>query len=82
MKKLVAYHLVTILPMMIVMQLFLYDYIGWGNFFVLFVLYFFVYRPVWDYRRLKSKGLVNREEFVKSWGFIRFKYVQELMFKK
>ncbi|WP_200974553.1 hypothetical protein [Echinicola sp. 20G] len=82
MKKLVAYHLVTILPMMIVMQLFLFDYIGWGNFFALFIVYFFVYRPVLDYRRLKSKGLVNREEFVRSWGFIRFKYVQELMFKK
>ncbi|GGF46348.1 hypothetical protein [Echinicola rosea] len=81
MRKLIAYHLVTILPMMIVMQLFVFDYIGWYNFVSLFLLYFFIYRPIMDYKRLKSKGLVDRKEFLKSWGFVRFKFVQELMFK-
>ncbi|QDH77964.1 hypothetical protein FKX85_02495 [Echinicola soli] len=81
MRKLIAYHLVTVLPMMIVMQLFIFDYIGWYDFVSLFLLYFFIYRPIMDYKRLKSMGLVDRKGFLKSWGFIRFKFVQELMFK-
>lgn len=82
MKKLIAYHLATILPIMMVMQLFIFGYIGWLNFVGLFFVYFVVYRPFMDYRRLKSKGLVSREQFIKSWGFVRFKYYQELLFKK
>ncbi len=82
MKKLIIYHIVAILPMMFVMHLFVFGFIGWGYFSELFLVYFFVYRPVVDYKRLKSKGLVNRKQFVKSWGFIRFKYYQELLFEK
>ncbi|GAB4107563.1 hypothetical protein GCM10028791_00090 [Echinicola sediminis] len=82
MKKLIAYHLATILPIMIVMQLFIFDYIGRMNFAALFFSYFVVYRPFIDYRRLKAKGLVSKKEFLKSWGFVRFKYYQELLFKK
>ncbi|AGA76841.1 hypothetical protein [Echinicola vietnamensis] len=82
MRQLIAYHLATILPMMIIMQLFMFDYIGWYNFTGMFMLYFFVYRPIMDYKRLKSKGLVDRKAFLKSWGFVRFKFVDELMFKK
>lgn len=81
-KKLIAYHLATILPIMIVMQLFIFNYIGGLNFVGLFGVYFLIYRPFLDYRRLKSKGLVNRKQFIKSLGFVRFKYYQELLFKK
>ncbi|WP_215224357.1 hypothetical protein [Echinicola shivajiensis] len=82
MKKLITYHIVTLLPMMLVMQLYVFRYISFANFLECFIVYFVVYRPIIDYRRLKSKGLVNRKEFLKSWGFVRFKYYQELMFKK
>lgn len=82
MRKLIAYHLATLLPMMIVMQLFLFGYIEWYSFGWLFMTYFVLYRPFMDYKRLKSKGLVDRKQFLKSWGFVRFKFVQELMFKK
>jgi len=82
MKKLIAYHLATILPIMIVMQLYIFNYIGRLNFAGLFGVYFLIYRPFMDYRRLKSKGLVNRKQFLKSWGLVRFKYYQELLFKK
>ncbi|MDN3668534.1 hypothetical protein QWY93_04250 [Echinicola jeungdonensis] len=82
MKKLIIYHIVAILPMMIVMQLFVFDYIDWINFSEMFFIYFFIYRPVVDYKRLKSKGLVNWKQYVRTWGFIRFKYYQELLFEK
>ncbi|WP_018471874.1 hypothetical protein [Echinicola pacifica] len=82
MKKLIAYHIIAMMPMMLVMQLYIFEYIPFEYFLILFLVYFFVYRPIVDYRRLKAKGLVDRKAFLKSAGFVRFRYVQELMFKK
>lgn len=81
MKKLIKYHVFTLIPMIIILSLYIYHIIGVGFFAILFIIYAFVYRPVFDYQRLKEKGLVKKDEFVKSFGFIRFKYYYELMFE-
>ena len=82
MKKLVVYHLVTIIPIIVLLTYYLTNRIGIGAFAILFLLYGFIFRPIIDYYRLKGKGLVNRSDFIKSWGFVRFKYFYQLMFEK
>lgn len=82
MKKLLQYHVVTLVPMIAILTLYVYNIIGVGLFALLFLVYAFVYRPVFDFQRLKEKGLVKKEDFLKSYGFIRFKYYYELMFQK
>lgn len=82
MKKLFVYHAVTLIPMIAILSLYVYEVIGVGLFAGLFLLYAFVYRPIFDFQRLKEKGLVKKEEFVKSLGFVRFKYYYQLLFEK
>jgi hypothetical protein len=82
MNKLLAYHLVTLIPMVVILGLYSYAFIGSALFAILFCLYAFVYRPYIDYKRLHKKGLVTKEEFLKSFGFIRFNYYYELLFEK
>jgi hypothetical protein len=82
MKKLFFYHLLTLLPMMVILSLYIYAFIGSALFAILFFLYAFVYRPYIDFKRLHEKGLVTKEEFKKSFGFIRFNYYYELLFEK
>jgi len=82
MNKLLAYHLVTLVPMMVILYLYIYGVIGSGLFAILFCLYAFVYRPVVDFKKLQEKGLVTKAEFIKSFGFIRFNYLSELLFEK
>jgi hypothetical protein len=82
MNKLLAYHLVTLIPMMVILYLYIYGVIGSGLFAILFCLYAFVYRPIIDYKKLQEKGLVSKKEFIKSLGFIRFNYLSELLFEK
>ena len=82
MNKLLAYHLVTLIPMMVILYLYIYGVIGSGLFAILFCLYAFVYRPVVDFKKLQEKGLVTKDEFLKSFGFIRFNYYYELLFEK
>jgi len=82
MKKLLVYHLVTLIPMIGILALYIYGIVGVGLFATLFSIYAFVYRPILDFQRLKEKGLVKKEDFVKSFGFIRFKYYYQLMFEK
>ena len=82
MNKLLAYHLVTLIPMVMILGLYSYAVIGSALFAILFCLYAFVYRPYIDFKRLHEKGLVTKEEFKKSFGFIRFNYYYELLFEK
>ena len=82
MNKLLAYHLITLIPMVVILGLYSYAIIGSALFAILFCLYAFVYRPYIDFKRLQEKGLVTKEEFNKSFGFIRFKYYYELLFEK
>ena len=82
MNKLLAYHLVTLIPMKVILFLYSYAVIGSALFAILFCLYAFVYRPYIDFKRLHKKGLVTKEEFIKSFGFIRFNYYYELLFEK
>ena len=68
--------------MMVILYLYIYAIIGSALFAILFCLYAFVYRPYIDFKRLHEKGLVTKEEFMKSFGFIRFNYYYELLFEK
>jgi len=82
MDRLLNYHLATLIPMIIILYLYIYGVIGSGLFAILFCLYAFIYRPIIDYKRLRKKRLVTKEEFIKSFGFIRFNYYYELLFEK
>jgi hypothetical protein len=82
MNKLLAYHLVTLVPMMVILYLYIYGVIGSGLFAILFCLYALVYRPIIDYKKLQEKGVVTKDEFIKSFGFIRFRFLHELLFEK
>jgi len=82
MDRLLNYHLATLIPMIIILYLYIYGVIGSGLFAIMFCLYAFIYRPIIDYKRLRKKGLVTKEEFIKSFGFIRFNYYYELLFEK
>jgi hypothetical protein len=68
--------------MMAILYLYIYGFIGSGLFAILFCLYALVYRPIIDYKKLQEKGLVSKDEFLKSLGFIRFNYLSELLFEK
>ena len=82
MKNLSLYHIVTGTPIILLCFLYAFDLMGTFWFAGLFLIYGFFFRPVVDYYRLKEKGLVGKKEFMKSLGFIRFKYYYELMFEK
>jgi hypothetical protein len=82
MNKLLDYHLITLIPMMLILYLYIYGVIGSGLFAILFCLYAFIYRPIVDYKKLEEKGLVSKKEFIKSLGFIRFRFLHELLFEK
>jgi hypothetical protein len=81
MKKLILFHTITLLPMIVLLTLYIYQHLSSGWFIVLFLIYALVYRPIFDYKKLKEKGLVNRGEFVRTLGFVRFKYFSQLMFE-
>ena len=59
MNRLLTYHLVTLIPMMVILYLYIYGVIGSGLFAILFCLYALVYRPIIDYKKLQEKGLVT-----------------------
>lgn len=82
MKKLITYHLATSLPLLVILPLYIYKVIGLAPFAIAIILYAFVYRPIIDFKRLQEKRLVSKEEFIKSFGFIRFRYLHELLFEK
>jgi hypothetical protein len=81
MKNLFQFHVLTLLPMMVLLGLYASQYMSSGWFIVLFLIYAFVYRPIFDYKKLREKGLVTKAEFLKSLGFVRFKYFSQLMFE-
>jgi hypothetical protein len=82
MNKLLAYHLIATLPLLVILPLYIYKIIGLAPFAIAACLYAFVYRPYIDFKRLQEKGLVTKEEFRKSFGFIRFRFLHELLFEK
>ncbi len=82
MKNLKIYHLVTFLPLLIIFYLFNFKYIGIELFGILIIFYSFIFRPIIDFIKLNRKGLVTKSQFIKSLGFIRFKYFSELMFEE
>jgi hypothetical protein len=82
MKKLLAYHLTATLPLLVILPLYIYKIIGLAPFAIAVCLYAFVYRPYIDFKRLHEKGLLTKDEFIKSFGFIRFRFLHELLFEK
>lgn len=84
MKNLTLYHLITLLPIILILSLYAYEYIDTLTFAVLFFLYAFVYRPFFDFKRLKALELVKANEWRKFIGLgrIRFKFYSQLMFGK
>lgn len=82
MKKLFLYHLAATLPLLVILPLYIYKIIGLAPFGIAVCLYAFLYRPIVDFKRLQEKGLVTKEEFRKSFGFIRFRFLHELLFEK
>jgi len=82
MNKLLSYHLTASLPLLVILPLYIYKIIGLAPFGIAVCFYAFVYRPIVDYKRLQEKGLVTKAEFIKSFGFIRFNYLSELLFEK
>lgn len=82
MNKHLAYPLVTLIPMVVILSLYTYAVIGSGLFAILFCLFAFVFRPYIDFKKLQEKGLVTKEEFIESFGFIRFNHYYELLFDK
>jgi hypothetical protein len=67
--------------MFVIVGLYSYKLLPSSWFIILFMIYALIYRPIFDYNKLKSKGLVTKDQFIKSLGFIRFKYYHELMFE-
>jgi len=82
MKKLFTYHLAASLPLLVILPLYIHRIIGLAPFAIAMILYAFVYRPIIDFKRLQEKRLVSKEKFIQSFGFIRFRYLHELLFEK
>ena len=82
MNRLFTYNLTATIPLLVILPLYIYKIIGLAPFAIAACLYAFLYRPYIDFKRLHKKGLVTKEEFIKSFGFIRFKYLSELLFEK
>ena len=81
MRSLFKYHILTLTPIFVLCFLYAYKIIDGVLFFILFCVYGLLIRPIIDYKKLKAKGLVTKKTFLKSLGFIRFRYYTELMFE-
>ena len=81
MSKLATYHLITAIPIFLFTGLYIYHVINSVSFLLIMIVYAFIFRPIIDYKKLKGKGLVTKNQFIRSLGFIRFKYYSELMFE-
>lgn len=81
-RNLAVYHLVTSLPLIFILIVYQFSIISLITFLILMCVYAFIFRPLIDYYRLKSLGIMNSTNFWKIFGLIRFKYYHELMFKK
>ena len=74
------YHFLTLVPIIIVCTLYTYQFISTGWFGGLMIVYAFIYRPIFDIKRLKELNLISKEGFWKVFWVSRFKYYSELMF--
>jgi hypothetical protein len=82
MKNVRTYQIASYVPIFILILCYVYRWVGIELFTGLFLFYFFVYRTILDYFRLKAKKLVTKDEYIKSFGFIRFKYLYEMIYQK
>jgi hypothetical protein len=82
MKNVRTYQIASYLPIFILILCYVYSWMGIELFTGLFLFYFLVYRTILDYYRLKAKKLVSKHKYIKSFGFIRFKYLYEMMYQK
>lgn len=82
MKSLFAYHGVTLPPIIIIVYLFSYGYIDTLWFVLLMLIYGLIFRPIFDFYRLKALNLINDYDFWRIFGSIRFRHYGDLMFGK
>lgn len=81
--SLVKYHILTIVPIILILILFVFKIMNVEWFMSLMVLYAFVLRPTIDYYKLISKRLIGKNDFWKCYNpFFRFKFYKELMFEE
>lgn len=80
MKSVLNYHIVTGIPIILILAIYIYDVLGFEFFLPAIILYAFVYRPIIDKLRLKALGLYNGETFWRTFWVTRFKHYGALMF--
>jgi Zn-dependent protease with chaperone function len=80
-RNLFIYHVISLGPLLVLLVLIKYDIGDFMTMLILVIIYGFLYRPIIDYYKLKSKGLVEKSSYIKSLGFQRFKYYSQLMFE-
>lgn len=81
MGNLFVFHTVTLVPLFII-----FYYWNFGSkstvwFIIWMFIYAFVFRPITDFYRLKALGILEKKDFWKIYGLVRFKHYYELMFK-
>lgn len=79
MSRLNRYHLWSFGPVLFLLFLWNFKFIETALFVLLYLVHLLIYRPIVDYKKLKRKGLVDRNSFLRSLGFIRIKYLHELI---
>ncbi len=80
MKNLFTYYIIVSIPLVIILSLYFNGLIPVSIFAIFIVLEAFIYRPIIDYFRLKSLGLIKEKEFNKMFGLYRFKFYKQILF--
>lgn len=80
MKNLFIYYIIVSIPLVIILSLYFNGLITVSVFAIFIVIEAFVYRPIIDFFRLKSLGLVKEWGFSKVFGLFRFKFYKEILF--
>ena len=80
MKNMATYHIVTLIPILILSWLYIYGHMSALINAICWVVYAFLFRPIMDFKRLEALGLMNKSEFKKAFGFYRFRFYRSLMF--
>ena len=79
MEKLRNYNLVTLTPMFIILFLYIYEVMGTIPFCLVMFIYTFIYRPIFDKKRLIKLGLYENEGYWKMFWISRFKHYGPLI---
>lgn len=80
MKNLFIYYITVNIPLVIILSLYFNALIPVSLFAIFIVFEAFIYRPIIDYFRLKSLGIIKPNDFRKMFGFYRFKFYKEILF--